>query len=176
MTQLSHEPMTSAVSSASRAGCLAKAIRVAAILLIVLLVFFCGFMYLFFESSAHAAYALMPPLYPGSTLAGQWRSGGTVTQWDRRTYTTTVTAQMLIDYYREHFSEATYSILGSYHSFSKCDRSPLAGMVARWINEGHYPFFTADNVPLPCVSIAIDTKNQSSTGTPYALDIEWPSP
>jgi hypothetical protein len=170
--------MTSAVTSASRTSCLVKGVRVATVLLIVMLLLFCGFIYLIGQSSADAAYALMPPLYPGSTLAGQWSSGGTDSQWDRRTYTTTTTtAQMLIDYYRQHFSGATYStIQGSYHSFSKCDRSPLARMVARWINEGRYPFYTADNVPLPCVYIAIDTKNQNPTGTSYTLDIEWPSP
>jgi hypothetical protein len=176
MTQLRREPMIPALTSASRTSCLAKGIRLVATLLTIVVLLFCGFMHLLFESSEHAAYALMPPLYPGSTLAGRWRSGGTDSQWDRRTYTTTVTPQMLIDYYRERFSTATYSTQGSSHSFSICDRSPLARMVARWINEGRYSFYTANTVPLPCVSVKIDTKNQRPTGTTYSLDIEWPSP
>jgi hypothetical protein len=150
-------------------------LRVVGALVVIMLLLFCGFVYLLFESSEPAAYALLPPIHPDSTITGRWRSGGTDSQWDRRTYATSATPHMVIDYYRQHFDAADYSVRADQHYFSRCDRSAFARMIARWINEGRYPFYTANNVPLPCVSITIDTKKQQPAGTLYSLDIEWPS-
>jgi hypothetical protein len=130
MRQLHQEQKTSVITAPSPTRGRAVGMRVAAILLTLVVCLFCGFMYLFFESSRPAAYALMPPLYPGSTLTGQWRSGGTDSEWDRRTYTTTATASSLIEYYRQHFPAATYAVQGTLNSFSNCDKSPLARTVA----------------------------------------------
>jgi hypothetical protein len=88
---------------------------------------------------------------------------------------TTASPDVIAAYFQTHFRDANYSFEHGVYSFSKCDRSPLAKAVARWLNEGRYPHYTADNVPLPCVLIYIDTDDATSTGTPYQLWIEWPS-
>ena len=103
----------------------------------------CLFGYMIAFSSEQAAYALVPPIYPQSRLQGKWVSGGTDSQWDRRTYASTASPEAIITYYHTHFPGATYRFEhNTYHIWYKCDHSWIATAVARWINEGKYPFLS----------------------------------
>jgi hypothetical protein len=129
-------------------------------------------------ASARMAYALMPPEYPASQLKGQWQSGGPDAMWDRRTYYSADSVDNVLAYYEKHLPGFTIFETpqhGVEYINGKCDESWSARYVARLINEGHYPDYTADNVPLPCVSVSIYQATGNSHETQYEIWLDWPA-
>jgi hypothetical protein len=123
------------------------------------------------------AYALKPPDYPGSAMIGQWRSGGPDAMWDRRTYRVADSMDNVVGFYEAHLPgfNSIESESGISYGNYKCDKSWLSRVVARLINEGHYPEYTADNVPLPCVSVSIYPAPGNLQETQYEIWLEWPA-
>jgi hypothetical protein len=129
-------------------------------------------------ASAQMANALRPPEYPESQLITQWQSGGSDTMWDRRTYQTPDSLEEVLEFYEKHipgFTQAESTTDNPMYVNGKCDESQLARSVARLINEGHYPWYTADNVPLPCMSISTYQASDSQLGTLFEIWVTWPA-
>ncbi len=130
------------------------------------------------SASAQMAYALIPPEYPASQLKDRWQSGGPTTMWDRQTYRAMDSVDEVLVFYQKHFPGFTQAEIGIYgvgYFSEKCDESWLSRQIARLVNEGRYPWHTADNVPLPCVRISIYPAPDDSEETQYEIWLEWPA-
>ena len=155
-----------------------RLIRVAPMLAVLVLCLpICGFLSMG-PMTQWMARRLAPEPYPGSLLTDEWLGGGPTTQWFRRTYQAEAPLTEVVGYMEARMPgfqlvDSQLSEVGAHQNYV-CDRSRLARWLASAMNEGHYPWYTADSVPLPCVSVTIYSATDSSL-VEYQIWIDWPA-
>ena len=121
------------------------------------------------------ALALLPAEYPNSEVVAVNNSGGTDSLWLRKTYRTTESIDAVLAFFEGQMSGFKEKEQPRRYLNSRCNESWLSRLVARSINEGRYPWYTADNVPLPCVSVSIYELTDHPGETYYEIWADWPA-
>lgn len=126
------------------------------------------------------AFALRPAEFPGSVVVSTHDSGGPTMLWHRVTYQSNASLETVLGHFEEQMpgfeqveGAANWAV---YYVNGRCNESELSRLLARLINEGHYAYYTADNVPLPCASVGIYQVEPNATITYYNVWVDWPAP
>ena len=135
----------------------------------------CGFLALL-SSGELLAQAIAPPEYPDSDLISQWRSGGSTSMWDKRTYHTNDDVDSVLYFYENHmpgFREFLYPEDAEIAYGNRvCNESILANILG---STSKYEF--DDDPFLPCVSVRlIPDSEERESGTQIKVSFEWPAP
>ena len=95
--------------------------------------------------------------------------------WDRATWQINESPVTVRAYMEQYLPPAEERSPGRWYS-GLCDESALARWVSNQINGDRYPWYTEDNVPLPCVSVVVKTEPNAAGLTEYDIWAEWPAP
>lgn len=126
------------------------------------------------------AFALRPAEFPNSEVTSTHNSGGPTTLWQRTTFKTQAPLVLVLEHFEAQMpgfdqvdGPGEWAV---YYVNGRCNESGLSWFFARMINEGHYAYYTADNVPLPCASVGIYQLEPNADTTYYHIWVDWPAP
>lgn len=119
-----------------------------------------GLFYLFMFATQKSFEALIPPLYPNSTLVETSKGSGSGGYWEAKSYTTDASPEELVAYFQTHLPDAVYSEDQHSYDLHICDSS-FFGKFAALIGEDEWPSDPQSGA-LPCVSVWIYLNSSKS--------------
>lgn len=143
------------------------------IVLMIVLIFLIPTAFIFYflgavTLSEQMARSLAPPEYPNSILIEDWESGGSVSMWDRKLYSTPDSPEQVLTFMESHVGEFKTSEHSETEqirfSWGKCSRNVLLSFMV----------FVAET--RPCASVSIFTDPDRPDVTLIRVWIDWPAP